>query len=311
MIDPLAVLGVALVGSVLSGPAVVYGLERLPSGWQKPAAWLFILGAVTAAVLADLLSEGPVGGPFVYVLGILPGLIAFLAFRTLVASALVSLAPMYFIITSLTRNWPVHTPELPLDRAVPLEPAWMLVYGSLYVFIGVLPLMVVRQRELFRRALAGYLAVMLFAYAGFLAYPTLAPRPDVVPGGGFAAWSLRLIYEIDTPYGCFPSLHVAWAFVSALTCYRVHAGVGWAAAGWATLISVSTLYTKQHYVVDVIVGAAAAFAAYATFIRTYPRDAVPAADRLAAPRRALTVVGIFALVVGGLWLAYRTGFVVS
>jgi membrane-associated phospholipid phosphatase len=311
VIDPLAVLGVALVGSVLAGPAVVYGLERLPSGWQKPAAWLLILGAVTAAVLADLLSEGPVGGPFIYVLGILPGLIAFLAFRTLVASALVSLAPMYFIITSLTRGWPVHTPELPLDRAVSLQPAWMLVYGSLYVFIGVLPLMVVRQRELFRRALAGYLAVMLFAYAGFLAYPTLAPRPDVVPGGGFAAWSLRLTYEIDTPYGCFPSLHVAWAFVSALTCYRVHAGVGWVAACWAVLISVSTLYTKQHYVVDVIVGAAAAFAAYGTFIRTYPRDAVPAADRLAAPRRALTVVGIFALVVGCLWLAYRTGFVVS
>ena len=76
-------------------------------------------------------------------------------------------------------------------------------------------------------------------------------------GDGFAAWSLRLLYDIDTPYGCFPSLHVAWAFVSALTCYRVHAGVGWVAAGWATLIAVSTLYTKQHYVVDVIAGALA------------------------------------------------------
>jgi membrane-associated phospholipid phosphatase len=311
VIDPLAALGITLVGSVLAGPVVVYGLERLPVWWQRPAAWLLILAAASAAVVADLLWEGPVGGLFVYVLGVLPGLIAFLAFRTMVASALVSLLPMYFIITSLTRGWPVHTPELPLDRAVSLQPAWMLVYGSLYVFIGVLPLMVVRQAELFRRALAGYLAVMLVAYAGFLAYPTLAPRPDVVPGDGFAAWSLRLIYQLDTPYGCFPSLHVAWAFVSALTCYRVHAGVGWTAACWATLIAVSTLYTKQHYVVDVIAGAAAAFVAYAIFIRTYARDAVPPADRLAAPRRAWAVVGIFALGVGGLWLAYWTGIIVA
>lgn len=310
MIDPLPALGIVFVGSILAGPLVVYGLERLPLWWQKPAAWLLILGAAGAAVVADLLSDGPVGGVFVYVLGVLPGLIAFLAFRTILASALVSLAPMYFIITSLTRGWPAHTPELALDRAVSLQPAWMLVYGSLYVFIGVLPLMVVRPPELFRRTLAAYLAVMLFAYAGFLAYPTLAPRPDVVPGDGFAAWSLRLTYQLDTPYGCFPSLHVAWAFVSALACYRVHAGVGWVAAGWATLIGVSTLYTKQHYVVDVIVGAAAAFVAYAVFIRTYSRDAVTAADRLAAPKRALAAAGLFAILVGGLWLGYWSGIIV-
>ena len=305
MIDPLPIIGIVLVGSMLAGPAAVYGLERLPAQWHRRAAWFLILGAVGAAVLADLVSQGPVGGPFIYVLGVLPGLIAFLAFRTIIASALITLLPMYFVITSMTRGWPVHAPELPLDRAVSLQPAWMLVYGSLYVFIGFLPLMVVRASELFRRALASYLAVMLVAYAGFLAYPTLAPRPDVVPGDGFAAWSLRLLYDIDTPYGCFPSLHVAWAFVSALTCYRVHAGVGWVAAGWATLIAVSTLYTKQHYVVDVIAGAAIAFVAYAVFIRTYPREAVPEDDRRHAPRRAFAVVGLFAISIAGFWVAYR------
>ena len=305
MIDPLAALGIVLVGAVFAGPAVAYGLERLPSPWHGRATWLLIGGAVSIAILADLVSEGPVAGVFVYVLGVLPGVIAFLAFRTLVASALVSLAPMYFVITSMTRGWPVYTPELPLDRAVPVQPAWMLVYGSLYVFIGILPLMVVRSKELFRRALASYLAVMLVAFAGFLVYPTLAPRPDVVPGDGFAAWSLRLLYEIDTPYGCFPSLHVAWAFVSALACYRVHAGVGWVAAGWATLIAVSTLYTKQHYVADVIAGAAMALVAYAVFIRTYSRAAVPEDDRRRAPRRALTVVGLFGASVAACWLGYR------
>ena len=257
MLDPLAAaVGIGLVGSVVAGPAVAYGLEFLPQRWRRTTEWLLIGGAVVIAVLADLLSEGPVGGVFVYVLAALPGLIAFLAWRTLLASTFVSLAPLYFVIALFTRGRPTYAPEIALDRALPVKPAWMLVYASLYVFVVLLPVLVVRQQELFRRALKAYLMVMLVAYAGFLLYPTTGPRPDHVVGDGFAAWSLRLAYSLDPPYNCFPSLHVAYSFVSALTCYRVHRGVGAVAALWAALIGVSTLYTKQHYVADVIAGTA-------------------------------------------------------
>jgi membrane-associated phospholipid phosphatase len=183
----------------------------------------------------------------------------------------------------------------------------MLVYASLYVFILVLPVLVVRQRELFRRGLQGYLMVMLVAFAGFLLYPTTAPRPADVPGDGFAAWSLRLAYSMDPPYNCFPSLHVAWACVSALSCYRVHRGVGIAAGFWAALIGISTLYTKQHYVADVIAGALAACVAYVLFLRNYPREAVAESDRRPAPFRALCAIGIFGIMVAGFWVAYQIG----
>lgn len=246
-----------------------------------------------------------------YVLAALPGLVAYLAWRTLLASTFVSLAPLYFVIAVLTSGRPTHAPEVALDRALPLQPAWMLVYGSLYVFILLLPVLVVRQPALFRRGLRAYLMVMLVAYAGFLLYPTAAPRPADVFGNGFAAWSLRLVYSLDPPYNCFPSLHVAYAFVSALTCYRVHRGVGAAAAVWAALIGVSTVYTKQHYVADVVAGALMAFVAYVLFLLTYPREAVPEADRRLAPRRALTAIGIFSIMVAGFWVAYRIQMVVS
>ena len=119
-----------------------------------------------------------------------------------------------------------------------------------------------------------YVMVLVIAYVGFVAYPTVAPRPDEVRGVGFAAWCLRLQYSLDQPYNCFPSLHVAHSFVSALTCYRVHKGVGVAAVLWATLVGVSTLFTKQHYAVDVIAGAIMAYAAYVLFLRQYPRELV-------------------------------------
>jgi membrane-associated phospholipid phosphatase len=310
--DPLvAAVGIGLVGSVVAGPAVAYGLEFLPQRWRRSTEWLLIAGALVVAVLADLLSEGPVGGVFVYVLAALPGLIAFLAWRTLLASTFVSLAPLYFVIAVLTRGRSTHVPDLALDRALSVQPAWMLVYASLYVFVVLLPVLVVRQQDLFRRALKAYLMVMIVAYVGFLLYPTTAPRPDHVIGDGFGAWSLRLAYSLDPPYNCFPSLHVAYSFVSALTCYRVHRGVGAAAALWAALIGVSTLYTKQHYVADVIAGTVAAYVAYVLFLRSYPREAVADNDRRRAPFRALVVIGIFGMMVAGFRVAYQIQMVVS
>src|SRR3990172_4400142 len=105
MPDPLVVaVGIGLFGSVVAGPAVAYGLQLLPQRWRRTTEWLLIVGAVVVAVLVDLLLRSPVGGVFVYVLAALPGLVAFLAFRTLLASTLVSLAPLYFVIGELTRG---------------------------------------------------------------------------------------------------------------------------------------------------------------------------------------------------------------
>jgi membrane-associated phospholipid phosphatase len=308
MLDGFAVaVGIGLLGSLAAGPAVAYGLGLLPQQHRRAAQWLLIGGAALVALLSGLLLDSPVGGVFVYVLAALPGIVAYLAFNTVLASALVSLAPMYFVIGELTRDRPAYAPELALDRLIGVEPVWMFVYGSLYVFAVVLPFLVVRDRDLGRRSLQAYLMVMVVSYLGFLLYPTQAPRPPQVVGDGFTTWVLRSLYSIDPPHGCFPSLHVAYSFVSALTCFRVHRGLGIVASLWAALIGVSTLFTKQHYVVDVIAGALAAYVAYVLFLRQYPREAVAEKDRREAPYRALAVIAIFAVMVAGFWAAYYSG----
>ena len=255
--------------------------------------WLLVVSALVFAAVADRLSESPIGSVSIYVLAALPGLLAFLVWRSLLASAFVSLVPGYFVIGELTEAWPRHAPEVALDRLVPLQPAWVFVYASLYVFIGFLPLLVVRQRELFRRALKAYLFVMIVAYVGFLLYPVVAPRPEQVLGEAFSAWSLLPPTRSTRRTAAFLPLHVAYSFVSALTCSRVHRGVGAAAQLWAALIGVSTLFTKQHYVVDVVAGALAAYVAYLLFLRGHPREAIAEGDRRRAPVRALYAVGIF------------------
>ena len=218
---------------------------------------------------------------------------------------LVALVPLYIFIPGSIPGRAMHAPELALDRAVPLEPAWALVYGSLYLFLIVLPVFVVRQEEHIRRTVLAYLMVWIAAYVCFLEYPTVAPRPAGVIGQGFAVWGLRFLYSADPPYNCFPSIHVAHSFVSALTCHRVHRGLGIVATICASLVAVSTLYSKQHYIADVIAGIALALAAFVVFLRGYPRDQIPERDRRLAPIFALGTTAIIGLGVACFWVVYE------
>jgi membrane-associated phospholipid phosphatase len=220
---------------------------------------------------------------------------------------LVSLVPFYIFIAEMIHGRTLHVPELALDRLVPLQPGWALVYGSLYLFLIVLPVFVVRQQEQIRRTVFAYLMVWISAYVCFLLYPTMAPRPVSVIGEGFGVWGLRFLYSADPPYNCFPSLHVAHSFVSALTCYRVHRGLGFAATIGASLVGVSTLFTKQHYILDVIAGVFLACVAYVVFLRSYPRDEVPELERRLAPILALCIIGILGVVVACFWVVYQFG----
>jgi membrane-associated phospholipid phosphatase len=213
------------------------------------------------------------------------------------------LVPGYLVIGALTRGRTLHLPALALDHMIPLQPAWAPIYLS-YLLFPFLPMLVIRQEELIRRTFLAWLMVWLVGYACFLVYPTTLPRPIGEIGEGFFAWFLRGIYDADAPRNCFPSLHVATPFVAALTCWRVHRGVGLAAVLWASLVALSTVFTKQHYVVDVIAGIFLAGVAHAIFLRNCPRVAIPELDRRAAPLLMLGLIGIYGLVVAGLWVAY-------
>lgn len=217
---------------------------------------------------------------------------------------LVSMVPFYLVIADRTGGGGVYAPALPLDRVLPVVPAWALVYGAVYLFLILLPIVVVQDEAGIRGTVRAYLAIWTVSYAFFLLIPTVAPRPDHVAGSGFAVWGLKSLYGADPPYNCFPSLHVAHSFVSALACRRVHRGVGRVALACASLVAISTLFTKQHWVVDVIAGMALAFAAFAIFLPRSLDAGVARPHRRVAPFLALGVGAIVGLATAGMWLFY-------
>ncbi len=221
---------------------------------------------------------------------------------------LVALVPAYILIPTFFPPTIRHVPELALDRAWPLIPFWAIVYGPLYLLLILLPIFVGsagRTHPAHGLCLPADLDHCLRVFlCGLSDCGTSARSGDwrrirgVGPAGAVFG---------RPPYNCLPSLHVAHSFVSALAVSQVHRRLGLIALISGTLVALSTLFTKQHYAVDVIAGVLLAFVAYGTFLARYPAHRIPEFDRRVAPALALCVG---ALVAGGLaasWLVYLWG----
>jgi membrane-associated phospholipid phosphatase len=73
---------------------------------------------------------------------------------------------------------------------------------------------------------------------------------------------------------------------------------------WAGLIGLSTLFTKQHYVVDVITGALMGWLAYMVFIRAHERQSIAPAVRSGAVRRAGVAAMAYVVMVVAMGVIY-------
>jgi membrane-associated phospholipid phosphatase len=99
------------------------------------------------------------------------------------------------------------------------------------------------------------IATTVIATAIFLLVPSALGFTRSVPSGFAAAY--QLLYSLDYPYNCVPSLHVAYAsqIVFALVARGSHRrAVSLALWLWLCLIMVSAVLTHQHNILDLAFG---------------------------------------------------------
>jgi membrane-associated phospholipid phosphatase len=180
------------------------------------------------------------------------------------------------VLYLLSNHFHLFTPQLLsmswIDDAVPFLPNSLWLYLSEYVFfIAVFALC--KDMANANKYLYSFLALQIVSVAIFLVWPTTFPRDqfplpaDLNAITHFAFTSLR---QTDSPASCCPSLHVSSVFLSSFIYLDDQRRKFPFFFLWAALIAVSTLTTKQHYLIDAIAGFFMAVAMYWVFHRLIP-----------------------------------------
>ena len=180
------------------------------------------------------------------------------------ACAVLACAALYTTAAALSRARAVPLNVFEWEQAIPF---WSI---TVWTYLAQYPLLLLafgQCRDLPRCGRFLYAALLMQAWAAmiYLAYPVRAPRPDLTQLrelDRLSAWLVRGVHTIDAPVNCLPSLHVS----SCLLCLWLIAGESRPfvrAFALASLICIaSTLTFKQHYVVDLLLGAVLAAAAW-------------------------------------------------
>ncbi len=165
--------------------------------------------------------------------------------------------------------------DTPLDDLIPFRPEWAVFY--LYLFFWAAEATMVYFAVFSYKqgyALAWSLVIInLIADLVYLVFPVsteiyrtaIAAHPIV---GNTFADAMYAYFNKDTSFDCFPSLHAAVSVIVAYAWYRYWrlkpGGLRLALALVALAIAVgtviSTLFVKQHYIVDEVAGIVLALA---------------------------------------------------
>lgn len=166
----------------------------------------------------------------------------------------------FFLNQWTTHRSDLHTLAFPFETKIPFLPEFMIFYLLIYVFLWA-PYLFIDDLPSFKKVVAGFFILVTFHFLCFLGYPvvyTLRPPIDYEWGGIYKL--IAFYYWVDLPNNCFPSMHVSNAFFVSLVFLRNRSIWGWIALLGATLVAISVVFVKQHYIVDVFAGIFVAFA---------------------------------------------------
>jgi len=148
------------------------------------------------------------------------------------------------------------------EWSIPFVPIFILGYALVYGTM-ILLYFVLDDMQDFRRTVVACVLTTTVHYILFLLIPVRCDlRPDLSMATGFGIGLTKFYYIIDKPYNLFPSLHVAYPMLATILSWRHHRIMRIVFAIMTLIIAASVILVKQHYVMDVVVGAIGAAVFY-------------------------------------------------
>jgi membrane-associated phospholipid phosphatase len=166
---------------------------------------------------------------------------------------LLSLQLLYFPINRTIQGGVVLT--TPWDANIPLWPVWVIPYLlSIGWWIGSFIWAAWRMDDgLYRAFIVSFVAVFATSYLVYIVYPTYVVRPSP-QAGDWLTRTINLLYANDRVNNAFPSGHTYNTVLIALYWRHWYPRWRWLWLAITVVVLLSTLFTRQHNIPDLIGG---------------------------------------------------------
>ncbi len=153
-------------------------------------------------------------------------------------------------------------PKLPID-IFPVWPGWVLPYVLCYIlwFASFTRVILKADDRQFRSFLAACILTFTLGVSTFIFFPTYV-KPVFLQGSDIFTSILRIFHEETGRYAALPSGHV---YITTLLTLFFSRWYPRSRLLWILIlivVSLSTLFTRQHYILDVLGGYLVALAGY-------------------------------------------------
>ena len=143
-----------------------------------------------------------------------------------------------------------------LEQAIPFWTWTIWIYIVLYPAFLIWSLYTYKDTANMNKTTYGFLLLTFISCTFFMLFPTIYPREffPLPHNDDLTTLIFRAMRAADKPSNCLPSLHVGLCYTFSYGFYQESKSKFWIAIFISTLIAISTLTTKQHYIYDIVLG---------------------------------------------------------
>ncbi len=159
---------------------------------------------------------------------------------------------LYFIINHSTTT--AYDITIFLDKFIPFNEWFIIPYVFWYFYtFGALLILAYTDYKTYFRLLFSIVTGMLVCFLVYVLFPTTVPRPSI-EGTNILKQLVLFIYGNDKPYNCFPSIHMMDTLLITLFIFKHNRSLilKLSSAFICVSIYLSTLFVKQHSILDAV-----------------------------------------------------------
>ena len=141
------------------------------------------------------------------------------------------------------------------DNLIPLVPVFVIPYlfGIVFWIFSIIVINLKGNKEYAIRFTVVMITAGILSILIYIIFPTFVVRPEVVGTDIFSSL-IKLVYINDNVYNAAPSGHTFYTVICLIGLYKLLSRYRFLLTTISILIILSTLFTKQHNLLDVVTG---------------------------------------------------------